>query len=114
MMANIEAWYDSKSTLSKIGKMLELVSFPYISVRDDIPMHINRLAVLIKQPRPMETNVMNSLAIVILVSSIEFAQLPPATAATEALVEADLDREDVRSRLIEKIKSLENDNVPRK
>lgn len=106
MMQKLDARYDSKSTASKISKMVELVSVRYTSVRDDMSKHIDRLAGLVEQLNNMGSQLPEDLTVGILVASIEVTALMPVTASIKTLSDENLKWEDVSSRLIEEVKSL--------
>ena len=112
MLEKLDRRYDSKTTASKIAKMSELVSMRYTSIRDDMARHVDRMAALIEQLRSMKTTLDDSLAIGILVASIDVPSLLPITAAIKTLAESDINWEDVTSRLIEESKTLTSSSGP--
>lgn len=75
MTEKLDERYESKSTASKICKMSESVSIRYNNLRDDLRHHIDRIASLLDRLKCMENELKNSLAIGILVVSIEVPQL---------------------------------------
>ena len=101
MMAKLDERYDSKSTASKIEKMSELVSMKYYNIKDDLSDHIDRMAGLLDQLKSMGNELADSLAIGILVASIEVHQLHAVTAAIKTLAEKDIKWEEITSRLLE-------------
>lgn len=106
MLQKLDARYDSKSTATRISKMAELVCVKFTNAREDISKHVDRLAGLLEQLRSMNTPLPDSLAIGILVASIEVSELTPVTAAIKTLADKDLNWEEVSSRLIEECKAL--------
>ena len=108
MMAKLDDRYDSKTIATRISKMSELVSLKYTSLRDDVGKHIDKLAGIIEQLRSMGTNFDDSLAIGILVASIEVPELGPATAAIKTLADKDVKWEDVCARLIDESKTMKS------
>lgn len=111
MTKKLDDSYDYKSTASKIYKISELVSIRYTSLLEDLSKHIDRLAGLVEQLRGMFTVLYDSLAIGILVVSIEVSQLFPATAAINTLGDADLNCKDVSSGLIKEMNTLRGNFV---
>lgn len=80
--------------------MAELIIVKYSSLRDDILKHIDGMDGILKPFRYIDSVLDDSLAIEILVSSIEASELTPITAAINALDEKDLIWKEVSSRLI--------------
>lgn len=105
MLEKLDSRYDSKSTATRIAKFSELVSIKYTSVKDDMSKHVDRLAGLIAQLRRMGTNFDETLAIGILVASVEAQPLLSVTAAIKTISEKDLKWEDVASRLMDEVRS---------
>lgn len=101
MMNKLNERYDSKSTASKIAKMSELVSMRYMTLKDDLSGHFDRMAGLLEQLKAMENSLDDSLYIGILVASIEVSHLLPVTAAIKTLVEKDVKLKEVTGRLLE-------------
>ena len=95
MLTKLERRYESKSTASNIAKMSELVSMRFTSLTDDLSGHIDRMAGLLEQLFSMGSGVADSLAISILVASIEVPLLQPVTAAIKTLAESNINWEDL-------------------
>ena len=112
-LTKLDQRYDSKSTASKIAKMSELVSMRYTSLKEDLSGHIDRMAGLLEQLSSMGTSVADSLAIGILVASVEVPQLQPVTAAIKTLAENNINWEDVTNHLFEEQKLLSSDDFIR-
>lgn len=108
MLIKLDARYDSKSTASKISRMSELVSDRYKSLREDVAKHIDRLSGIIVQLRLMDTNLEDSVAVEILIWSIQVPELASETASIKKISERDLKREDVSARLVEEVADLPN------
>lgn len=106
MLAKLDSRYDSKSTASKIAKVSELVSTRYSSLREDMSVHVDRMAGLIEQLKSMGMTLDESLSIGILVASIEVQELMPVTASIKTLSESDVKWEEVSNRLIEDSNSI--------
>lgn len=75
--------------------------------------NIDKMDGLIEQLRAMGTTFDESLAIGILVASIDVAEVHPATAETETFSEQDVDWEDVSFRLIEEVKNIKQGSLNR-
>lgn len=104
MLSKLDRRYDSNSTASKIVKMSELVSTKYTSLREDMAKLVDRMTALVEQLRSMGTVFDESLAIDILVVSIDVFDLQLVTAAMKTLADADITWEEVSNRLIEEAK----------
>lgn len=113
MMKKLDDRYDSKTTATRITKIVELMSNKFVSVDDDIARHIDRLAGLLEQLQGMGTKLDKTLQIGILVASIQVPELAPVTAAIKTLAEDDLKWDAVSSRLIEETHSLKSESVNR-
>lgn len=110
MLAKLDDRYDSKTTASKITKMVELVSVRYSSLKDSMPRHVDKIAALVEQLQAMGTKLDNALVVGILIASITVDELKPASAAIKTLTDDNLKWEDVTARLIEEVKSLKVDH----
>lgn len=108
MMAKLNDRYDSKTIASRISTMSELVSIKYTSLGDDIDKHIDKVEGLIEKLRAMGTVFDDSLAIGILVASIDLPEMAPATAAIKTLADKDVNWESISSRLIDEAKNLKS------
>lgn len=84
--------------------MSELVSLSYTSLRDDMDKNIDKLDGTIKQLRAMGTLFEESLAIRIIVASINVPVLSPATVASKTLADKDFNWKDISARLIDEAK----------
>lgn len=109
MMAKLDDRYDSKTTASKITKMVELVSVRYSSLKESMPRHVDKIAALVEQLRSMGTTLDEPLVIGILIASLTVDELKPASAAIKTLSDEKLQWEDVTARLIEEVKTLKSD-----
>ena len=110
MLSKLDKRYDSKTTASRILRMTELVSMRYTNIRDDMSVHIDKMAGLVEQLRSMGTTMDDTLAIGILVSSIEVTELLAVTASIKTLAESDINWEAVSSRFIEEVHTLYEPN----
>lgn len=70
--------------------MSDSVSTRYSSLREDMAKHDDPMTSLVYRIRSMKTNLDDSLAIGILVSSIAFSHRFPATTAIKSLAEEDI------------------------
>ena len=70
MMTKLNYRYDWKSTAPKTAKMSKMVSIRYISLREDLSGHIDRMAGLLETLKAMRNPLHDSLAIEVLVASI--------------------------------------------
>ena len=109
IMAKLDARYDNKSTASKISKMSELVSTTYKNLSKDIRKHIDKLAGLVAQLKSMKTNLDDTLAVGIMLASIQVPALAPVVAAIKTLADDQVTWDDVATRLIEKWRELPRD-----
>ena len=57
MLEKLDGRYDSKTTASKISKMVELVSLRYTSPRFDITKHIEKMAAIVEQLAAMQESI---------------------------------------------------------
>lgn len=110
MLSKLDSRYDSKSTASKIAKVSEIVSTRYCSLNEDMSVHVDRMAGLLEQLKSRGMTIDDSLAIGILVASIDVPELMPVTASIKTLAEADVKWEEVANRLIEDSKSISSGN----
>lgn len=106
MMEKLDARYDSKTTASKISKMVELVSIRYTNPKQDIAKHIDRMAALFEQLTAMEATMDESLQVGILIASIEVEDLRAVSAAIKTLADDDVKWDTVAERLIEECAAL--------
>lgn len=90
MMEKLDPRYDSKTTASKISKMVELVSLRYSNPRNDITKHIDRMAAIVEQLAAMESSMDDSLPVGILIASINDAEMRPVVAAIKKLSDIDV------------------------
>lgn len=105
MLAKLDRRYNSRSTESKIGKMSELVSTRSAGVSESVPNHVEKMKGLVKQLRCVGKTLEDTLAIEVLVASVEVAELQPVIAAITTLTESDINWEEFTSRFIEKAQS---------
>ena len=87
MLEKLDDRYDSKTTASKISKMVELVSLRYSSLRSDITKHVDRMASINEQLAAMKTIMDESLKVGILIASIETDEVRPVVAAIKTLAD---------------------------
>lgn len=80
MLENVDLRYESKTTISKIAKMSEIISIWSKSVCNDMEKNLDHIDALIELVRSMRTTLLESLAIGFLVASVDFTQLLPITA----------------------------------
>lgn len=96
----LQGRYDSRTTGRMIDTMSELVSVKYYNLREDMSTHADLLALLIEKIRSMGTIVHDTLAIGILVASIDVQELLPTTAAMKAIADKDMKWKLVTTRFI--------------
>lgn len=89
--------------------MSELVSLCFSSMKDDMAKHVGRMAAIVEQLRRMKTTLDDSLAIGILVASIQVPQLQPVTQSIKTLPEDSVTWDVVTSKLIEESMSIAED-----
>ena len=106
MLAKLDERFNSKSTAAQISKMAELVSMHYTERKDDISTHIDRMAALIEKLKGMGLAMSDTMAIGILVASINVSKLSPVVAAIKTVPSADMKWDTVATRLIEDWKDL--------
>lgn len=106
MLHRVYSRYDSRSTASKISNMSDMINTRYSSHQDYISAHCDNMAGLIEQIRSMGTAFYDSLAIGILVYSIEVAELFPVIASINTLSDDKHNWEDVTKLLIEDTNSI--------
>lgn len=87
MIEKLDNRFNSHTTASKISKMSELVSMHYCKVPSDMTMQIDKMAALLEQLRSMKATIDDSMAIGILLASIEVQELAPVVAAIKTLSE---------------------------
>lgn len=106
MMEKLDSRYDSKTTASRIAKMSELVGTRFTNLNADMSAHVDKMAGLIEQLRSMGTTFDDSLAIGMLVASIEVSELFAVTASIKTLSADSVNWEQVSNRLIEETKTI--------
>lgn len=106
MLAKLDDRYDNNSTASKISKMSELVSTVYKIPSKDIRKHIDKLAGLVAQLKAMKTNLDDTLAVGIMLASIQVPALAPVVAAIKTLADDQVTWDDVATRLIEEWREI--------
>ena len=106
MLEKLNARFDSRTTSSKITRMVELVSLRYRGVRSDISKHIDKMASLLEQLRAMNAIIDDPLAVGILLASIDVEELGPVVAAIKTLSEESVKWDGVAERLIEESRSI--------
>lgn len=77
------------------ANMTELVSVKYMTVREDIAKHVDRLTELLEQLRLMDTALSDALEVVILVTSVKVSKLSPISPASKIPAEKELNWDDV-------------------
>lgn len=87
MLVKLDERYDSKATASRIWKMSELVSLRYVSLKENIGIHIDKIEALIEQLKNIRTTIEDVLAVGIHVASIDVQQFLQVTAAIKTLSE---------------------------
>lgn len=109
MMTKLDARYDNKSTAAKISKMAELVSVKYSNPAKDIRKHIDKLAGLVAQLKAMKTAIDDTIAVGILLASIQVPALAATIAAVKTLADTDMTWDTVATRLIEEWRDAPRD-----
>lgn len=66
-LKSLDARYESKSTATRLAKKAELVSVKFLSSRDDIAVHGDRMATILEKIWSINTVLNDALAIRILV-----------------------------------------------
>ena len=106
MLEKLDARYDSKTTASKISKMVDLVSIRYTNPRTDITKHIDRMGSIVEQLQAMQASMDESLKVGILIASIEVPEMRAVVAAIKTLADKDVMWDVVSERLIEEWRGL--------
>lgn len=84
MMADMDNRYYS-ITASVITKMIELVSAQYKNLKESMPRHVEKPAVMVEQTRAMGKTLDKPLLIVIFVTSLTVHEFKPATTVIKTL-----------------------------
>ena len=106
MLEKLDARFDSKTTASKITKMVDLVSIRYTNPRSDITKHIDRMGSIVEQLQAMQASMDESLKVGILIASIEVPEMRAVVAAIKTLADQDVKWDTVAERLIEEWRGL--------
>lgn len=101
MLENFMLDTTQKSTASKITKMSELVSVRYTNPKADISKLIDFMPALLEQLKAMEAKMDDSLAVGILIVSIDVHDFKPVVAAIKTLSDAYATWETVSERLVD-------------
>lgn len=112
MLEKLDARYDSKSTASKITKMSKLVSVRFSNPKAGIEKHIDAMAALLEQLKAMNAKMDDSLAVGILIASIDVPDLKPVVAAIKTLSDSVATWETVSERLIDEWRGLRKTSQP--
>lgn len=81
ILKKLDELYDSKSAVTKISKITELLSMKYSSIKKYISLHIDKNSSLIDQLKSVGTDLPNELAASFPIAYIEASKLNAVTAA---------------------------------
>lgn len=99
MLQKPDKKYGSRSAVTRIAKMCELISERYSSLRKDMTVQVYKLAALIEQLRSIRTIFNYTLAVGILVASIHVDELASVKVSINTLVEEIIAWEAISYRL---------------
>lgn len=108
MLKKLDTHYDSQSTALRISNMSKLGSSKNFSLRDSISTHVDKIAALIKQIRSMGTTFEDTLAVGMLVASIQVAEPAPITAFINTLSDDRITWDADTTQSIKETQSLSN------
>lgn len=90
MLDKLDSRNNSETVASRIAKMSDFVGTRYSSLGDDMSAHVAVMAALIEQLRGMGITFDDTLAVGILVSSLDVTELAPVAALIETLLDDSL------------------------
>lgn len=90
MREKLDARNDSKSTASKITKMVELVPLRDTSLNQHITQHIDKMAATFENLKAMQATMDESFSVGIIIALIEVIEIHSVVAAIKTLDDADV------------------------
>lgn len=106
MLHKPDSRYDSITVASRIETMSELIGKKYSSLRESMSVHVDTTAALIKQLLSMATTFDHTLAVGMLVSSVDVSELAPVSAYIKKLIADSLSWEYFSNRPIKVVKTI--------
>ena len=106
MLEKLDGRYDSRTTASKISKMIELVSLRFTNPRSDIKNQTDRMAAVLQQVAAMKDSMDEGIQVGMLFASIDVVEMRPVIAALKKLADADVKWDSVANSLIEEWRAI--------